>query len=177
MKTKILAALMGLMLAAVPLAAQQKATSSDETILANAIRVVQYNVHYTVYDNVELAVTNGVVVMTGQVTDPYKKSTFENAILKRVEGVKSVENKLEVLPVSSNDSRIRYFVVRNIYNDSRMLRYSLESFPRAIHVIVKRGTVTLEGKVANRMDSRIAELRAREVFGVLSVKNNLQVGA
>jgi osmotically-inducible protein OsmY len=175
MKTKIFAAILGLMLAAVPLMAQQKETDRDEMILAGAIRAVQYNVYYTVYDNVELSVKDGVVTLTGQVTAPFKKSSFEKSILKRVEGVKGVDDRIEVLPVSSNDSRLRYFVARNIYSDSRMLRYSLESFPRSIHVIVKGGRVTLEGRVANRMDSRLAEIRAREVFGVLTVTNNLQV--
>jgi hypothetical protein len=136
MKTKIFAAILGLMLAAVPLMAQQKETDRDEMILAGAIRAVQYNVYYTVYDNVELSVKDGVVTLTGQVTAPFKKSSFEKSILKRVEGVKGVDDRIEVLPVSSNDSRLRYFVARNIYSDSRMLRYAagrMGGRPRHVH--------------------------------------------
>lgn len=175
MSNKILAAILGLSLLAVPLAAQSIETESDEVILADAVRTIQHHIYFTVFDNVDVAVKDGVVTLAGQVTSPYKKNSFEKSILKDVEGAREVVNRIETLPVSSADSRIRYIVARNIYSDSRMLRYAIENFPRSIHVIVKNGRITLEGRVANRMDSRIAEIRAREVFGVISVKNNLQI--
>ena len=175
MSKKILAAILGLALLAVPLAAQSKETENDEMILADVVRTIQNHIYYTVFDNVEISVKDGVVTLAGQVTDPHKKNSFEKSVLKKVEGIREVVNNIETLPASSADSRIRYIVARNIYRDSRMLRYAIENFPRSIHVIVKNGRITLEGRVANRMDSRIAEMRAREVFGVISVKNNLQV--
>jgi hyperosmotically inducible protein len=44
-----------------------------------------------------------------------------------------------------------------------------------IHIIVENGRVTLEGAVARRMDSQIAEAQAKSVPGVFSVTNNLKV--
>jgi hyperosmotically inducible protein len=44
-----------------------------------------------------------------------------------------------------------------------------------IHIIVKNGNITLEGVVANEADKNIAGIRANEIPGVFSVKNNLRV--
>jgi len=161
--------------ATVPLLAEGRENQRDDVILAEAVRQIQFHLYYTVYDNVDVAVDNGVVVLTGQVTSDYKKESYERSILKNVDGVKAVENRIEVLPASGTDSRLRYIIARNIFSDSRMLQYSLDPIPRSIHVIVKHGRVTLVGRVGSRLDSRVAEIRAREVFGVLSVTNNLVV--
>ncbi len=42
-------------------------------------------------------------------------------------------------------------------------------------IIVDRGNVTLEGFIANRGDYNLANILARSVPGVFSVKNNLIV--
>ena len=39
--------------------------------------------------------------------------------MKRIEGVTSVENQIEVLPVSPNDQRIRMAVYRAIFSNRR----------------------------------------------------------
>ena len=175
MMKKMITALLATVVLATPLAAQSKPYEDDEMILADASRLIAYNVHYTVYDVVGIEVEDGQVILSGYVTMGYKKESFERDIVERVDGVKGVDNRIEVLPASGADSILRYAVARNIYNDSRMLRYRIEPFPRKIHVIVKHGRVYLEGSVDNKMDRRIAELRAREVFGILSVTNNLMI--
>ena len=47
--------------------------------------------------------------------------------------------------------------------------------PAAIHIIVKRGDVILAGVVDRLEDKRLAELKARSVFGVRTVVNRLEV--
>jgi hyperosmotically inducible protein len=94
--------------------------------------------------------------------------------VKGIEGVETVTNNIEVLPLSPNDDRIRLAVYRAVYGQSALNRYSLQAVP-PIHIIVKNGNVSLEGVVANEADKNIAGIQAKGVPGVFSVNNNLQV--
>ena len=129
--------------------------------------------YYGVFDNLAFSVDNGVVTLIGQVTRPTLKSTAEN-VVKDVEGVERVVNSLEVLPVSSEDDRIRVATYQAIYGHTALNRYGLQAVP-PIHIIVRNGNVTLEGVVANEADKNIARMQAGSVPGVFSVTNNLRV--
>jgi hyperosmotically inducible protein len=104
---------------------------------------------------------------------PTLKSDAEAAV-KSIEGLTSVENNIEVLPVSPMDDQIRRAVYRAIYGDPALSRYALSAVP-SIHIIVKNGNVTLEGVADNETDKNLAGLRANSVPNVFSVKNNLVV--
>jgi len=130
--------------------------------------------YYNVFDNLTYRVEGGTVTLMGQVTDPVLKSSAEN-VVKHVEGVQQVVNKIEVLPLSPNDDRIRREVYRKIYNyNSLNTRYGFQAVP-SIHIIVKNGNVTLEGVVDNATDKNVAGIQANGVPGVFSVTNNLRV--
>jgi hyperosmotically inducible protein len=88
--------------------------------------------------------------------------------------VEQVRNEIEVLPVSTNDDRIRMATYRAIYGHTALNRYALQAVP-PIHIIVKNGNLTLEGVVSNEADKNIAAMQARSVAGVFSVTNNLRV--
>ena len=94
--------------------------------------------------------------------------------MKRVEGVTEVVNEIEVLPVSSNDDRIRTAVYRAIYYHPVLSRYAIQSVP-PIHIVVRNGDVTLEGVVRTASERDIASVQANGVAGVFSVVNNLAV--
>jgi hyperosmotically inducible protein len=129
--------------------------------------------YYGVFDNLAYKVDGRHVTLYGQVTRPTLKSDAEN-VVKNVEGVEGVTNNIEVLPLSSNDDRIRLAVYRAVYGQPALQRYQLAAVP-SIHIIVRNGNVTLEGVVANEGDRNIANVQANSVPGVFSVKNNLQV--
>jgi hyperosmotically inducible protein len=129
--------------------------------------------YYGVFDNLSYRVDGTRVELFGEVSRPTLKSDAER-VVARIEGVDTVVNHIEVLPVSFNDNRIRVAVYRAIFGDSALHRYRLGAVP-PIHIIVKNGDVALEGVVANEMDRNIANLRANEVGGVFSVTNNLVV--
>ena len=96
-------------------------------------------------------------------------------VVKRVEGVTSVTNNIEVLPLSPNDDRIRRAVYNAIYRDPSLgTRYGYQALP-SIHIIVKNGNVRLEGVVANEMDRTIAGIRTNAVSGVFKVDNALRI--
>ena len=127
----------------------------------------------TIFDNLQYKVDGSTVTLMGQVTNAVLKDSAEK-VVKRIEGVESVNNRIEVLPASQNDDRIRRQVAHAIFNDNRLFRYSMGSVP-PIHIIVKNGHVTLEGVVNSQTDKDTAFLRANGVPGVFTVENHLQV--
>ena len=62
---------------------------------------------FSIFDNVETQVNDGVVILHGKVTMPYKRNDIEKRVAK-VDGVKQVINKIDVLPVSQFDDRLRH---------------------------------------------------------------------
>ena len=130
--------------------------------------------YYTVFDHLSYRVEGQKVVLSGKVSRPVLKSDAEN-VVKRIPGVKAVENRIEVLPLSGFDDRIRLAELRAVYGNGNLSRYALTPAP-PIRIIVDRGHVTLEGAVASQMDRTIAGIAANTVPGVFSVRNNLVVG-
>jgi len=129
--------------------------------------------YYTVFDHLQFQVDGNTVILSGEVSRPVLKRDAEG-VVKRIEGIGGIVNRIEVLPLSPFDDRIRGNVLRAIYTKSNLQRYALGARP-SIHVIVKNGTVTLEGVVANEMDRTVANLQANMVSGVFSVTNNLRI--
>jgi len=127
----------------------------------------------SVFDDLSFSVEGGTVTLMGSTSRPVLKSDAEN-VVKRIEGVSQVVNKIEVLPLSPMDDRIRVAVARVVFGHSALNRYAMMAVP-SIHIIVKNGNVTLEGVVASEMDKNIAGVEANSVPGVFSVKNNLRV--
>lgn len=129
--------------------------------------------YYGIFDDLSYKIDGYTVVLMGHVTRPTLKSDAENAV-KRIEGVQKVVNQIEVLPLSTNDDRLRLAVYRAIYSFAPLEHYSVMSMP-PIHIIVKNGNVTLMGAVTSQADKDAAGLRANGVPGVLSVANHLVV--
>jgi hyperosmotically inducible protein len=127
----------------------------------------------TIFDNLSYKVEDGTVTLMGQVRNPILKDEA-TAMVKRIEGVEKIDNQIEILPVSFLDDSIRRREARAIFGYEPLFRYSLGAYP-SIHIIVKNGNVTLEGVVSNQMDKNMAGIRANDVPGVFSVKNDLKV--
>ncbi len=129
--------------------------------------------YYNVFDDLNYSVENGVVTLTGDVTNPVVKTDAERSV-KHLAGVTEVINKINILPPSSMDNHIRAAEYRAIFGFSNMYRYAMGSIP-SIHIIVDFGHVTLTGVVDNEADKNVANIRANSVPGVFSVTNNLRV--
>ena len=129
--------------------------------------------YYSVFDNLAYKIEGSKVTLIGQVVRPTLKSDAEN-VVKKIEGVSSVDNQIEVLPVSPMDDRIRRAAYRTIYGYAGLSRYGIQAVP-SIHIIVKNGNITLEGVVDSEGDKNLAGIRANSVPNVFSVKNNLVV--
>ncbi len=147
----------------------QKARTRLERAVRHELLMLPY---YGVFDNLAFRVDGYHVALLGQVTRPTLRTDAER-VVKKIEGVESISNGIEVLPLSPNDDRIRLAVYRAVYLHGALNRYALGANP-SIHIIVKNGHVALEGVVASKMDRNIAGLQANGVAGVFSVTNNLQ---
>ena len=128
---------------------------------------------YNVFDNLTFSADGSRVTLLGQVSRPVLKLDAERAV-KRLPGVTTVDNRIEVLPTSFFDNSVRWGVLRAIYGNSALFRYNLGAHA-PIRIIVKNGNVTLEGVVSSEMDRNIANLAANGVPGVFSVTNNIEV--
>ena len=128
---------------------------------------------YGLFDNLAFKVEGYKVTLMGEVTRPTLKTDAE-AVVKRIEGVESIDNQIEVLPLSPNDDRIRLAAYRAIYRQASLSRYALQAIP-PIHILVKNGNLRLEGIVATEADKNLAGMRAKGVSGAFSVTNNLRV--
>jgi hyperosmotically inducible periplasmic protein len=128
---------------------------------------------FDVFDNIAFRVEGYNVTLLGQVTRPTLKADAENTV-KKIEGVETVNNQIEVLPLSPNDDRLRVALYRAIYGFNSLQRYAMPVI-KPIRIIVKNGNVTLEGIVNSETDKNVVKLRANGVPGVFSVTNNLCV--
>jgi hyperosmotically inducible protein len=125
---------------------------------------------FTIFDNIEASVTNGNVVLSGWVTMPYKKNDIERRV-RKIEGVETIENAIQVLPVSQFDDELRYRIARAIYSNSSFWNYAAMANP-PIHIVVVHGRVTLTGVVQSNVERMLARSLATG-FGSFEVTNAL----
>jgi osmotically-inducible protein OsmY len=179
-------------LTGVPHASAQSVTT-EETV-RSVRRMLERLPYYGVFDFIVFRVDRGTVYLAGYSYQGNLKADAEMAT-KRASGVNEVANKIEVLPASQNDDRIRWETFYRIYADDFLSRYAPggelgvlqelrdeRRFPGMqpvgrypIHIVVKNGRTMLLGVVDSAADRQIAEVRAREVSGVFEVENSLIV--
>jgi hyperosmotically inducible periplasmic protein len=129
--------------------------------------------YYGVFDNLAYSIDGGNVTLYGQVVRPSTRSDAARRV-KRLPGVTSVVNNIEVLPLSNFDDQIRVATYRSIAGMGGLHRYLRGNNP-SLHIVVARGHVTLEGVVSGSGDRTLAYHAANRVPGVFSVTNNLRV--
>ena len=170
-----------------------QSVTPEETV-RSVQRMLERLPYYGVFDFIVFSVDRGTVTLAGYSFDGRLKGDAEMAA-ERASGVVEVANKIEVLPASPNDDRIRWATFYRIYTDDFLSRYAPggaygvlqelrdeRHFPGMqpvgrypIHIIVKHGRTMLLGLVDNAIDRQLAEVRAREVTGVFGVENSLTV--
>ena len=158
--------------------------------------------YYGVFDFLSFKYENGTVTLMGYASRPSLKTDAERAV-RRVAGVDTVNDQVEVLPVSMNDDNLRWQTYYAIYHDPFLSRYApgggllwghRHPFPDLfmplgpsrfagtepagdypIHIIVKGGRIMLLGVVDNESDKTVAGMRARGVPGSFGMDNELMV--
>ena len=140
----------------------------------NVAKKIRGYVFFTIYDDVNIGVEEGIVNLTGRVTWPFKATEIAERV-SRVLGVQELRSEIQVLPVNSHDSRLRRVLAFRIYRDPLFVGLGNRANP-PIHIVVERGRVTLTGAVQSKVEKRKAEIIARSTHGVFSVENRLRIG-
>lgn len=166
--------ILALGLSSSPAIAADQLSRQDRVVFEDIAEQVNRYTQFTIFDSVSASVDEGRVILTGWVTMPYKRDDIERRV-RKVEGVKSVENGIGVLPVSQFDDELRFRIARAIYGNSSFWHYASMVNP-PIHIIVNRGRVTLEGVVNSNVERMLARSLATG-FGAFEVSNELRTDA
>lgn len=172
MKARVFVAVLA---AALLLAPAALAQDGQDQRLADAVAssVRSYS-PFGIFDHVSGRVDDGVVVLTGKVTMPYKKKDIERRVAG-LDGVRELRSEITVLPASPFDDDLRYRVSRAIYGNPSFWTYAAMANP-PIHIIVENGRVTLTGVVTSQVERMMARSLATGL-GELSVTNDLRTDA
>lgn len=118
--------------------------------------------------DIGVAVSDGVVTLTGFVPSVWMKAEAEKAA-KNVYGVRAVANDIEVQLGSER-------------TDSEIARTAVEALERhvlipseRIRVTVSHGRVTLEGEVKWQFQRKLAESAVRKLEGVRDIINKIRI--
>lgn len=125
------------------------------------------------FDAIVMNVQNGVVALGGHTHD-YASRDAALGLASTTTGVKEVIDNIEVDPVSPMDDGIRMQVARAIYGYPPLNKYAIDPV-RPIRIAVQNGHVQLYGMVDNAMDKNLAYMQAKQVPGIFSVDNYIQV--
>ena len=151
-------------------------TVDDATLknkLAEKIAYDRVGYGTTAFNAFTIGVKDGVVTLGGVAYGPVDKDSALS-LVSNYAGVKGVEDKIEVAPLSPMDDRIRLAEARAIYGAPQLNRYAIDP-AKPIRITVIHGNVTLTGVVDSVSDKDVAYVRASGVPGVFKVINLLQV--
>jgi hypothetical protein len=165
--------LLGIAVLALPDALCASDVGSSKAIARELQGVLQKLPYYMVFDHIGFQVNDSTVTLIGQVTRPSLKSDMEHGV-RHLAGVRQVLDQIEVLPDSEGDQKLRLAEYLAIYGDAELNQYPPLPTP-AIHIVVSRAHVTLEGSVLNASDKIEAFTRASSVLGVISVTDHLNI--
>jgi hypothetical protein len=182
----------GIGLPAAPASGIGTAAADTMTKVRRALERLPY---YGVYDFLAFGIENGVVALKGFAHRPALKREAEDMV-RRATGAE-ISNRIEVLPSSTFDDRIRWATYQQVYTDeiadryvsggSIETRYSLLDMARfpgmepygtyPVHIIVKDRRVALIGVVINDLDKTQLLIRARQVPHILGLEDAIMVRA
>jgi hyperosmotically inducible periplasmic protein len=123
------------------------------------------------FDFISFVMVGDDVILSGWTVRETNRSDAQN-ILKNIEGVNTIINNIDVLPLGNFDMRIR--AMARAVLQANLRRYFWGS-GSDIKIIVKNGDVVLLGVVSNSGDKDLAGIRCNSIPGVFHVFNLLRV--
>jgi hyperosmotically inducible protein len=155
------------------------ASGQEHKWAGRALNETEWRIHeelamlpfHGVFETLDFELRDKTVVLSGHVMREAVKTNAER-VIKRLDSVETVINQIELLPPSKRDDAIRMRVYRAIYETRPLEHYGTRASP-SIHIVVKDGTVTLEGIVDSEEDRSAAYLKA--VKSAHHVVNDLRV--
>jgi hyperosmotically inducible protein len=123
------------------------------------------------FDFISFTLNGAEVILTGWTVRETNRSTAFN-LVKNLEGVETIVNNIEVLPLGSFDMQIRAGARAAL---QRFLSRYFWGSGSDIKIVVKNGQIILLGTVATKADSDIATIQCNAVPGAFKVFNLLRV--
>ncbi len=145
------------------------AAEDDNRIVSAAKKSYVYRT-YLREDDIRIQSKDGVVTLTGEVSDRSHKSMAADTV-ENLPGVKSVDNQLEVKPVDEHSDGWIEIKIKSA------LLYRRSVSGTKTSVAVKDGVVTLTGDASSQAQKDLTEEYAKDIEGVKAVKNELKVSA
>jgi osmotically-inducible protein OsmY len=138
---------------------------TDDELRAAVLDTILRYPQTTPFDDYSFTVEDGQVTLLGSVQRPFRRGDIE-ARVARIEGVRALENRIDVQPVSIYDDELRLRLFKAIYASGRFVHYGGPN--PSVRLIVKGGRVTLTGVVVSRVDQIQIGFIARSIvpFGV-----------
>jgi hyperosmotically inducible periplasmic protein len=170
MRLKFLLA--ALLCAALATPVPARAQITDEELGERVADAIQRYPQFEIFDDVNIAVDNRNVRLTGRVTMPVKREEIGKRVA-RIDGIRALVNDIQVLPLSRFDDDLRIRVAKAIYNHPAFWQYATMAQP-PIHIVVENGHVTLTGRVGTQVEKSLA-FAVAQVPGSFDVKNELKV--
>lgn len=150
-------------------------SKSDEELVDLIDRRIRDFVFFTMFDDVEAAVNDGIVTLTGTVTAWSKALVFAE-LTSQVPGIQDVITTIQRPLATHRDRDLRGAIAARIYGDP-LFRKQAFVHPPPVHILVSAAQVTLAGTVHTDAERCAAERITRETIGVRSLENKLRVNA
>ena len=138
-------------------------------------KVRQYP-RFTIFDDVNVRVENGVAMLTGAVTMGFKREDIGKLVSRTWPAWRRSNNQLTVLPMSPFDDELRSADRAGHLRQRELLELRRDAQPADSHRRGQNGRVTLTGVVQNNVDRMLARSLATN-FGAFDVKNELKTDA
>ena len=147
-----------------------KATGEGKTFekIRHELAMIPY---ITTFDFISFTMVGNDVILTGWTVRDTNRSDAEYRV-KRVEGVGTVVNNIEILPLGGTDMEIRAAARAALQRNLSTYFWSNGS---DIKIVVKNSTIILLGSVRTQQDSDTATIQCNSVPFVFKVFNLLRV--
>ena len=169
MKTNFSRVLMGSALVLLALSVPVQASKMDSRIESSAKQSYVFKT-YLKGDDIKLQSRDGVVTMTGTVSEESHKSLARETVAG-LPGVKTVDNRLEVKGERPAENSDAWLVMK--VKTTLLLHRSVNGFKTEVNV--KDGIATLEGEATSQAQKDLTTEYAKDVEGVKDVTNEMTV--
>jgi len=146
-----------------------RASDTDAAIESSAAKSYVFKT-YLGNDSIKTESTNGVVTLTGTVTDAKDRSLAQDTV-ENLPGVKSVDNQLKVSGAQPDEHSDTWISMKV----KCALLFHRNVSATATDVYVKDGVVTLEGEASSLAEKELTSEYAKDVDHVKAVKNDMTI--
>ena len=152
---------------------------SDIWLKATLVTTYTLNEHLNPL-GIDIDIEQGVATLTGTVDSEVERD-LAGELAVGIDGIRQVDNKLEVQPVEGSATSEKYGFRERVADanttarvKSRLL-WNAETQGLQINVDTRDGVVSLKGRVASGAEADLAAQVARNTSGVREVKSRLEV--